>query len=163
MGKKYDLIYSATAFHWIKCENGYPKAWQMLRKGGTMAVFWNVFFDMYHCGGIFDELNEIKKVYLPEETLGLSIEEIKEKRIKQITVGGFFGMPEYAEFRRTELYETKRFLAYLKTYSAVLMLDNETRDKLLEEVSDCISRHGGKIKVPEIVSLYLVKKEEELV
>ena len=29
----------ATAFHWIDGEVGYPKAWRMLRAGGTMAVF----------------------------------------------------------------------------------------------------------------------------
>ena len=160
--KAYDLIYSATAFHWIKCENGYPKAWRMLRKGGTLAVFWNVFFDMYHCGNVYDELNELKKIYLPEETLGLTIDEIKEKRIKQITVGGYFGRPEYLEFRTTELYDRARFLAYLKTYSGVLMLDAKTRDQYLEEVSNCIGRHGGSIEVPQIVSLYMVKKEEEL-
>lgn len=156
--KKYDLIYSATAFHWIKCENGYPKAWSMLRTGGTLAVFWNVFFDMYHCGGIFDELNHIRKIYMPEESLGLSLEEIKAKRVRQITVGGFFGSPQYFEFRQTECYDKHRFLAYLKTDSRTLMLDDVTREQYLSAVSDCLDRSGGSIEVPEIVSLYLVKK-----
>ena len=157
--KEYDLIYSATAFHWIKCEDGYPKAWKMLRMGGTMAVFWNVFFDMYHTGGIFDELNEIKKAYMPTETLGLTLDEIKEKRIKQITVEGFFVEPEYYEFHKSERYDVQRFLAYLKTDSGTLMLDDVTRSKYLDAVSTCLERHGGSLEVPEIVSLYLVKKE----
>ena len=159
--KKYDLIYSATAFHWIKCENGYPKAWSMLRPGGTLAVFWNVFFDMYHCGGIFDELNRIKKFYMPEESLGLTLDEIKEKRIRQITVGGFFGCPQYFEFRQSEYYDRNRFLAYLKTDSGTLMLDDVTRERYLSDVSRCIDRCGGGIEIPEIVSLYLVKKGAE--
>ena len=156
--EEYDLIYSATAFHWIKCENGYPKAWSMLRKGGTMAVFWNVFFDMYFSGGIFDELNKIRLKYMPDETLGLPLERIKEKRIKQITVGDCFGQPEYVEFNSKEQYRTERFLAYLKTSSAVLMLDADTKARYLAEVSDCIERHGGSIEVPAVISLYLVRK-----
>lgn len=159
--KKYDLIYSATAFHWIKCENGYPKAWRMLRPGGTIAVFWNVFFDMYHSGGIFDELNELKKIYMPNEGSGLTLDEIKEKRIRQITVGGFFDLPEYHEYRTNKHYDADRFLAYLKTYSGTLMLNESTRHKYLKAVSDCLARHGGNIEIPEIVSLYLVKKKGE--
>lgn len=156
--KEYDLIYSATAFHWIKCENGYPKAWNMLRKGGAMAVFWDVFFDEYHSGGIFDELNELLLKYMPDETIGLPLEKIKEKRIQQITVGDYFGQPEYVQFNSQTLYDTKKFLAYQKTNSSVLMLDEDTRSRYLAEVADCINRHGGSIEVPNTVCLYLVKK-----
>lgn len=160
--KKYDLIYSATAFHWIKCEDGYPKAWRMLRVGGTMAVFWDIFLDMYLSGGIFDELNAIKKIYMPQESVGLTVDEIKQKRIKQITVGGFFALPEYYEFKMLKRYDVQKFLAYLKTYSGTLMLDENMRTQYLKEVSNCLARHGGSIEVPEITSLYLVKKEGEV-
>lgn len=160
--KEYDLIYSATAFHWIKCEDGYPKAWRMLREGGTMAVFWDVFFDMKHSGGIFEELNELKKCYLPGESLGLTLEEIKEKRIGQITTGGWFGKPEYYEFHRQTKYNSSRFLAYLKTYSGTLMLDADVRERYLTDVSECLARNGGSIDIPETVSLYLVRKEGDL-
>lgn len=159
--KEYDLIYSATAFHWIKCENGYPKAWRMLRTGGTMAVFWNIFLDMDHSGGVFDELKALKKNYMPQERDGLTLAEIKEKRINQITVGDFFDLPEYHEYRTQERYDVQRFLAYLKTYSGTLMLDDSTRSQYLQAVSDCLGHHGGSIEVPEIVSLYLMRKEGE--
>lgn len=36
-----DLIYSATAFHWIPDEIGYPKAFKLLKNDGTLALFWN--------------------------------------------------------------------------------------------------------------------------
>ena len=49
-------------------------------------------------------------------------------------------------------------MAYLKTDSAVLMLDADTKARYLAEVSDCIERHGGSIEVPAVISLYLVRK-----
>lgn len=40
-GDSFDLLYSATAFHWIPEEQGYPKALRLLKSGGTLAVWWN--------------------------------------------------------------------------------------------------------------------------
>lgn len=38
---KYDLIYSASAFHWIPEEVGYKKVYDMLKDGGVFARFAN--------------------------------------------------------------------------------------------------------------------------
>ncbi len=37
----YDLVYSATAFHWIPQELGYNMVKSILRSNGTIALFWN--------------------------------------------------------------------------------------------------------------------------
>ena len=37
----YDLVYSASAFHWIPEEIGYPKVYGMLKPGGAFARFAN--------------------------------------------------------------------------------------------------------------------------
>ena len=33
----YDLVFSATAFHWVPEEIGYPKLYSILKKGGAFA------------------------------------------------------------------------------------------------------------------------------
>jgi ubiquinone/menaquinone biosynthesis C-methylase UbiE len=38
----YDLVISATAFHWIKPEIGYNKVFDALKVGGYAALFWNI-------------------------------------------------------------------------------------------------------------------------
>jgi len=54
----YDLIYSATAFHWIPQEVGYTKVFNLLKSGGAMALFWN------HPSPADDKLNfELQKAY----------------------------------------------------------------------------------------------------
>lgn len=159
--KEYDLIYSATAFHWIKCENGYPKAWKMLRDGGTMAVFWNIFFDVCRRGGIFDKINAIKDQFLPNAPADYEVDEIeqlKKKRISQITVNNFFNTPKYYEFRWLEKYSSQRFSALVGTDAKAMMLSKTERASYLEAIKNCIDSHGGTIEVPEIVCLYLVQK-----
>ena len=37
----YDLIFSATAFHWVPEEIGYPKVYSLLKEGGAFARFAN--------------------------------------------------------------------------------------------------------------------------
>ena len=77
----------ATAFHWVDACVGYPKAWNMLNEGGTLAVFWHMSSVTLHDTGIFVGLDSIKKKYLPNESLGFykeGVEGVKQRRISQI-------------------------------------------------------------------------------
>jgi len=159
--KQYDLIYSATAFHWVKSEIGYPKAWDMLKPNGTLAVFWQMSSVTYYDDGLFVGLNAIKHKYLPNESLGFDaqgIEKVKEKRINQIQSGGCFGIPEVYEFRWTDTYDADRYAALVNTYSSTQTLRSDVRDAYLEEIRRYINNNGGIVKLPQLVMLYLVKK-----
>lgn len=37
----FDLVYSATAFHWLPIPNSYKKVISCLKKGSIIALFWN--------------------------------------------------------------------------------------------------------------------------
>ena len=160
---KYDLIYSATAFHWIDSETGYPKAWKMLKNGGTMAVFWQMSSVTLYDFGIFTELNRIKQKYLPNDSLGFDsagIERVKEKRIAQIQSGGFFREPICCEYRWMDTYDTDRYVALINTYSSTQLLEKNVREAYLDDICECIETNGGIVEMPQHVMLYLVKKED---
>lgn len=159
--KKYDLIYSATAFHWVDSSVGYPKAWEMLEQGGTLAVFWHMSSVTYYTGGIFDGLNRLKQKYLRGESLGFDadgIQMVKEKRIAQIQSGGCFGAPEIFEYRWIDNYDADRYVTLLNTYSGTQTLSTEKRQRYLEEVKAHIEKSGGKVELPQHVMLYFVRK-----
>lgn len=159
--KQYDLIYSATAFHWVDSWVGYPKAWEMLKNDGTLAVFWHMSSVTYYDGGIFDGLNQLKQKYLPEESLGFDVEgiqKVKERRIAQIQSGGYFGMPEIYEYRWTDSYDADRYVTLLNTYSGTQTLSEENRTAYLDEVREYIHVNGGIVELPQHVMLYLVRK-----
>ena len=40
-----DLVVAATSFHWVEPEIGAPKALSVLRPGGAVAIWWNLFYD----------------------------------------------------------------------------------------------------------------------
>lgn len=160
--KKYDLIYSATAFHWVESSIGYPKAGEMLKSGGTLAVFWHMSSVTYYEGGIFDGLNRLKQKYMPGESLGFDAEgilKVKERRITQIQSGGWFGLPEIHEYRFSDIYDADRYVTLLNTYSGTQALSEESRRMYLEEVREYINANGGIVALPQHVMLYLVRKE----
>lgn len=159
---KYDLIFSATAFHWVDAEIGYPKAWNMLKPGGVMAAFWHMSSVTYHSDGIFLGLNQIKKKYLPDESLGFDeagIEEVRKRRILQIQSGNCFSVPEIKEYRWVDIYDAERYTLLLESYSSTQMLDTEKREAYLSEVKKYIEDNGGRVEMSQHVMLYLVKKD----
>ena len=161
--QKYDLIYSATAFHWVKSDIGYPKAWELLKEGGTLAVFWHMSSVTFYDEGIFRGLNQIKKKYLPEESLGFDedgIQQVISKRVQQIQSGGCFGEPEILKYRWVDNYDAERYVALINTYSSTQSLEAGVRQQYLQEIREFIQENGGEVKMPQLVILYLVKKEK---
>lgn len=87
-----DLVFSGTAFHWIEEELGYKKAYDMLARGGTLALFWN-----RPSGGdnkLYDAIQAIYNQYMPKvkPRNNKSEEEVFDERKKVIKkYGSIFG------------------------------------------------------------------------
>ncbi len=47
--RQYDLVAAATSFHWIDQTAGLEKVARLLRTGGRVALWWNVFQDLDKC------------------------------------------------------------------------------------------------------------------
>ena len=134
----------------------------MLNDSGVLAVFWHMSSVTLHDSGIFVGLNEIKKKYLPEESLGFDkegIEGVRQKRISQIQSGNYFGIPVIKEYRWIDTYDADRYSLLLESYSSTQTLDEEHKKLYLSEVRDYINSNGGVVEMPQHVMLYLVKKE----
>ena len=55
----YDLVYSASAFHWIPEEIGYTKVFQILKSGGAFTRFANHPFRAKDDPDLFGAINEV--------------------------------------------------------------------------------------------------------
>ena len=67
-GRRFDLITSGHAWHWIDPDVGLPKAASVLRSGGTIELFWN-----YHVldGDLLSVVEPVYGQHAPElEVLG---------------------------------------------------------------------------------------------
>lgn len=159
--ESYDLIISATAFHWIKPEVGYPKAYNLLKKNGVMVVFWHMSSIIEPQTEMLNEIRNICRNIAPEFDDYLSLEEAEDlhnRRISEIQTNNLFNKPVSMVYRWDDEYTTERYLKLINSFSNFHDLDNNKKKAILEAIRDYIDRKNGKVIVPQEVRLYMAKK-----
>jgi len=153
----YDLIYSATAFHWIPEAVGYTKVFNLLKSGGVMALFWN------HPAREEGEFEiAIQKVYDKYRTsIQSPVHRFSEEKCLKITetIKKYeFIDVEYKLYHQTRYFNASQYMALLNTYSDHRARREEIRVILEKELSDVINHFGGKIDIQDTIDLYLARK-----
>lgn len=153
----YDLIYSATAFHWIPQEVGYSKVFNLLKSGGVIALFWN------HPSRADDELDfAIQKVYNKFKSPNTStIHRFSEEKCLEIAETirkyGFAGV-EYKLYHHTRIFDVPQYMSLLNTNSDHRARQEENRILIENELTSIINNFGGKIEIKDTIDLYLARK-----
>ena len=161
LNETYNLIFSATAFHWIKPQVGYPKAYSLLKRSGVMAVFWHLASIIEPKTEMLNQIRDIYRKYAPELDDYISLDEAEDLhnlRITQIQINNLFNNPVSKIYRWDDEYTTERYLKLMNSYSDFHDIDNDKQKSILDSVADYIDSKSGKIVVPQEVRLYMAKK-----
>lgn len=161
LNETYNLIFSATAFHWIKPEVGYPKAYNLLKRNGVMAVFWHLASIIEPKTEMLNQIRNIYRKYAPELDDYISLDEAEDLhnlRISQIQINNLFNNPVSWIYRWDDEYTTERYLRLMNSYSDFHDIDNDKQKAILDSAADYIDSKGGKIIIPQEVRLYMAKK-----
>lgn len=158
-----DLIYSASAFHWIPEEIGYPKIFRMLKPGGAFARFANHPYRGKDQPDLFDAIDRVyAEYYYPyykkqPEKIREYTEGQAANRAKIAEKYGFTEI-QYALFYRTRTLSAGEYRMLLGTYSDHIAMEESIREKFLDEIEETINRHGGFISLFDTIDLQLAKK-----
>ncbi len=153
----YDLIISATAFHWVAPES-YLKLARVLRPHGAIALFWNRHVAGDVDGGFFDRAQAIYRQYAPEliRAEGLPTAEALPNESAALAATGIFGEFTVRRYPWVERYDATSYLNLLNTYSEHLALPADRRQKLYEGIRALIDgEYGGEIAKQYLTALYL--------
>ncbi len=154
----FDMIYSATAFHWIPDEIGYPKVYQLLKSGGVFARFAN---HPYKDKGNEALDQAIQKVYSKYMSYSPAPLEYGEEQCREIASRmqeyGFVDV-KYKLYHRTRTFNADEYIFLINTYSDHRALEEEKRNKVYNEIRDEIIKYGGKITVYDTIDLQLARK-----
>lgn len=151
-GEPFDLVFSATAFHWIDRWVRVPKAAACLSEGGYLATA------MYHHvrGGnsaFFDAVQACYGAHMPGETGDVQLlppEDI-EPETRELTEHGLFEAPEVFRWVIEERYGRAGYLELLSTYSGHRLLEETNRDALFR----CIGGHIDRLPGATVRKAYL--------
>lgn len=154
----YDLIFSASAFHWIPEEIGYTKVFNLLKKGGVFARFSNHPYKDKGREGLHEAIQKIYSVYM---TKSLAPNEYTEQeasaRADIAKKYGFIDI-DYKLYHRTRTFTSKEYIELLGTYSDHIAIEEKIRNKFFLEIETVIDDFGGEITIYDTIELQLARK-----
>jgi SAM-dependent methyltransferase len=157
-GERFDLIYSATAFHWIEEEVGYLKVLRLLKPGGAVALFWNRPFANHPGDPLHVDIRKIYRKYRPDQA---EPEPFSERNCQKVLDAlGRYGFidAECRLFYRTRTLSAADYAGLLRTYSDHQAAGEDERRGLIPEIEAAIAAHGGEITLHDTMDLYLARR-----
>jgi SAM-dependent methyltransferase len=145
--KPFDLVFSATAFHWIDPAIRMRRTADALRPGGALAVI-----STHHVAGgterFFVETQRYYERFDPDTQPGLRLPpsaDIPYERA-EFDRSGRFGLVEFRRYECEQEYTREQYLNLLLTYSGHRALEPAARAGLLTGIGDLIDHEfGGRI------------------
>jgi len=148
-GERFDLVYAATAWHWIDPALGYQLAWRWLRPGGHLSV-WGAVPVFPGDGDPF--FRGLQEVY---EEIGAAGQadawrfapgELPDIR-SAIEGSGFFGGTVVRQFDWEISYTAEEYIALLDTFSSHIDMADAQRHRLYGEIRRRLAaRPGGQAR-----------------
>ena len=153
-----DLVYSASAFHWVPEEIGYRKVFDMLKSGGAFARFANHPFKDKGRPGMHEALQEVYAVYMPGSLVPSEYSEEQASQRAQIAAKYGFTDIRHRLYRRTRDFTAAEYVQLLGTYSDHIAIEEQTRGRFFREIGAAINRLGGRITIYDTIDLQLARK-----
>ncbi|HEY4459694.1 MAG TPA: methyltransferase domain-containing protein, partial [Pseudonocardiaceae bacterium] len=145
--ERFDLVVSATAFHWLDPDSKLPRIADLLRPGGALATI-----DTYHVfGGSEAFFATAQRTVYPRWLPDVDPNEPRPRpedirHNRDLERGGLFGSTTFHRRTWDAEYSTADYLDLLRTYSPTLDLPPRTTRGFLHDIGTLIdTRHGGRI------------------
>ena len=153
---RFDLVYSAAAFQWIPEKIGYLKAYEILKSGGTFAMFM-MRPDLRPGGGytnepLYSKIQEVYSEYFHPET-EYKCDLDYDARDKY----GFIDL-ECREYLKTREYTADDYVSLIGTHSDHLSLQEPYKTSFYDGIRSVILNAGNKIILYDKITMYLARK-----
>lgn len=149
----FDLVVSATAFHWVDANVRHVRAAQALTSGGALAVF--AYKHVNTGEGFFREVQELYARYYVDER---SDDPISPKPDPEPGLDAF-SEPVQRVYDSQVEYTSEEYVKLLSTYAGHIALPEDNRRKLFEGAADLIDRSYGGSVVKEYRTYLTLRKK----
>jgi SAM-dependent methyltransferase len=162
-GRRFPLLFSAQAWHWVRADAGYAKARQALSSQGILAAFWNrVAWDR---SDLREALLVAYRQSVPElkadshmlHPANLCPDRDADWEPEIAGVQGFTGA-EIRYYEWDQSYSAAHYAGLLATLSEIRLLDEPRRAALLAAVTAAIEARGEPLVLPMRTRLCLARR-----
>ena len=155
----FDLVLSASAFHWIDPAVRFVKSASALKRGGHIAVI-NTYHVRGGTEGFFDEVQSCYRQHMPDApTRELRSADAIAPSTGAYEASGLFTAPQARRYTWQQTYSARVYTDLLSTYPDHMALTNETRTALLDCIASLIvDRYGGSVTRQYLTELVIARK-----
>ena len=163
----YDIVYSASAFHWVDAGIGCPKVFNILKSKGVFALFRNNFITSYE---LYEDLHDLYKLHYlsiyPRNTKKEPYTSVSLSQLSEIKRGfGFSGMEQFGFYdvnmrfyEARQSYSATEYIALLETMADHRSLPESNKKALYTGIGESINKRGGFCELDFLFQLYIGRK-----
>jgi ubiquinone/menaquinone biosynthesis C-methylase UbiE len=159
----FDLIYAASAFHWVPSNSKFTKPHALLKKNKHLAIIQteHIIDDEYE--SFFYDTQPIHETYSMYRPKTPSDPKTPIRRIEDIEAQEFdehlFKVVLYKLFPVKIKYTAKAYADLVNTFSNTIAMPEGPRSDFLKDLEDLIeTKHGGSVIKPYVISLTIGQK-----
>lgn len=152
--EQFSLVYSATAFHWVRSTHRMQMLLSHLVPGGCAALFWN---HPNPLNPVHSDVQEVYHHYFPDQQNIEWTADDADKIAVEMESGGFQDVQTTIFHSRRKL-STAQYIGLLHTYSNHISLPSDVRVPFMHDLSVAIDAHDGFITIADTVDLHLGRR-----
>jgi SAM-dependent methyltransferase len=142
-GRRFDLIISAQAWHWVDPALGAPKAARLLNPGGAMALFWN--YEDFADPAVQSVVDSVYAEYAPELSAIVAREASRREdqpHLDDLAATGAFGSLRVRHYRWDAVLSVEEWVGRIGTQSNHIGLEPARRARLEEALRSALTPSG---------------------
>ena len=163
-GMTFDLVFAATAWHWIDPAVKYRRAWELLRPRGHLA-FWSAAHVIPEGGDPFFE--QIQDVYdeigegLPGDRILIRPGQLPDEHA-EIEASGLFDDVRVRHIDWEISYDADGYVGLLETFSGHIAMQPWQRDRLYGEIRRRLAeRPDGRLRRHWGAALHVARRRDD--
>lgn len=149
---QFDLVYSAATIQWIPEKIGFPKVYEILKSGGSLAMMMTRTDFKSPNEALFTKVQEVYDKYFHPE-----IEYTCKLAYSNVVNYGFVDF-ECRNYHKVREFNADEFISYIGTHCDHITLKDPYKSKFYRAIRDVILSFGNKITLYDTIVLYLARK-----
>lgn len=157
----FDLVYAASAWHWIDPDVGYRKAAELLKPGGSLAIIGGGHAFPADFDPFFREIQKAYEVIDGDKVVHWPLpEEVPDLR-QEIEETGLFGKFESRRYVWELMYTAEEYIDLTNTFSGHIAMEPDKRDYLHRNIRELINaRADPRVRRHWLAILNVARKRD---
>jgi SAM-dependent methyltransferase len=158
----FDLVVSATVFHWLNQPVALAQAGRILRRGGWLANWWNVFGDPIGVDAFHEATKHVmeplgRPAANPDGRLPFPLD--AEARLADLRAAGVFAEIDHEIMPWPARFDPRQIRALYSTFPNVSGLPEPRRSAVLDAVAAVAERDfGGRVERTFYTAIYIARR-----